>query len=458
MSIYSWMRTNWPFGGPARREGQQYSGPDSYQQASAKPVTFDTAMQVSAFWACVRLISETVAGLPLQVYRRTESGWEVDRMHPLSVLFSGKVNRYQTKHEFIECQMLALATQGNCYAKIQRGAGGDIVSLLPMLPAQTEVKLLDDGSLTYHHFTNRGVEVLAEASVWHIKLFGNTIVGLSPLAHARNMLGLAQAAEGHAAEMYKGSLKPTGVLSMDAILTPKQRAEIRADYQALRISDDTNAPLVLEGGMKFQQVSLSPSDMQMLESRQFQTQEICRFMGVPSVLVNDTSGTTAWGSGIQQIIEGWYKLGLSPYLNRTESSIHCHLLSIDERSDHKIDFDMDALLRADQKARYDAYREAINSGWMMPNYAREKEGMPKVDGGDRLIVNGTMQPLDKVGENRPIAAVQPKASVVEFVMPEANPAPINVQPPIVNVTVAEPKGKKVKHLGNGEYEVTYAAK
>lgn len=392
MSLFTTVR-QWLFGGPNRVTGEQFSGPSSYADESASPVTFDTAMQLSAVWACVKLLAETVASLPLTIWKIAPSGRKPAALHEVSLLFAGKVNRYQNKIEFFETVLLNLMMHGNSYCLIQR-AGDRLVGLLPIMSSQVQVTLLSDGAVVYEYHTDKGVAVYAAESIWHVKVMGNGIVGLSPLAYQRNTLGVAQAAENAVTKIYRNGAKPSGVLSLDKFLTPEQRTQIRSNFASLTTGSDDRL-MVLEGGMKFDKVSMTPEDVELLSSRQFQTTEICRWYGVPSVMVNDTSGTTVWGSGITQIVEGFYKVTLRPLLEKLEASILLHLVR-DTTGKYEVEFDFEGLLRADFKARLESYRIGIAGGIMKPNEARRAEGWSAVEGGDTLFMQGAMSPIERL--------------------------------------------------------------
>ena len=377
-----------------RNIGTQYSQP-AYAEPAAVSVTEDTAMQVSAVWACVRLLSETVASLPFNVYRKQPNGRVLAQDFYFHQFINRKPNRYQTKQEFFETMMLNLTLHGNAYAKVTR-VNGKIVSLLPMMSAQVEVSLLNDGSIVYEYTRDNQTEVLSEKSVWHIKLYGNGIIGKSPLAFGQNMVGIAQAANKTVTRIYNNGGKRSGVLTLDKLLTPDQREQIRANFSGLTTSTDDRL-LVLEMGMKFDPISMSPQDIELLASRKFQLEEICRWFGVPSVLVNDTSGSTTWGSGIEQLVQGFYKLNLRPYLERFEASIDANLFSENEQKQYESEFDFEGLLRSDLKSRLEGYRTAISGSILTPNEVRKIEGWAEMEGGDSLLSQINMAPLNTLG-------------------------------------------------------------
>lgn len=381
-------------GGLNRQEGQQLPVPATYSSPSAAPVNFDTAMAVSAFWASARLLSETVAAMPIKCYETDGKTRNETTNNKLWRLLNYMPNRYQTRTEFIETLMLNLVTWGNAYIGVSRDVRGKIISLNPLMSSQMNVCLQADGSIVYEYRDlNGAIQLLSEHAIWHIKLFGNGVIGLSPLAYARQSLGVAIATEDRISALAKSGGKQSGILTIDKVLTPEQRKAVRDNF-----ADLTNGPgdklFVLEAGMGFESTSLSPADMEMLQNRRFQVEDIARFMGVPSVLINDTSGSTVWGSGVQQIVDGFYKLNLRPYLERIESSIKRHLMMTKEWDSVDIEFDFDALLRADQNQRYDANQKAINSGQLTPNEARMMEGRESMEGGDNIYLNGTLVPAD----------------------------------------------------------------
>lgn len=389
-NLFTW------FGGSTQRnEGIQITGPATYDEAAAVDVTEDSAMQISAVWACVKLLSETVASLPVTVYKKTPNGREVATDFWLAQLMARKPNRYQTRVEFFETVMLNLALHGNAYCKIMR-VGGKIRSLMPIMSSQVEPLLLPDGSVVYQYQSDGGMEVYSSESIWHIKLYGNGIIGKSPIAFGRNMIGVAQAAEKTVTKIYTNGGKRSGVLSIDRLLTPEQRQAVRDNFSTLTTGTSERL-LVLENGMKFDPISMSPQDIELLSSRKYQLEEICRWFGVPSVLVNDTSGSTTWGSGIEQLVSGFYKLNLRPYLERIENSVSCNLLSDKEAKEYEFEFDFEGLLRSDFKSRLEGYRTAVAGTIMTPNEVRKLEGLPVVEGGDMLLSQVNMAPINTLG-------------------------------------------------------------
>ena len=394
-----WKRLGGLLSGAAYRQEGLQGGSPAYNEPSAVPVTLDTSLQLSAVWACTKLLAECVGSLPVTVYRIDADGSRTpDKDHSLSKLLNGKPNRWQTRQEFFETLMYQHVLLGNDYSLIGRNSRNEIVSLTPLMSEQMEVRLLSDGSVSYRYTEGSDVTVYSDQSIWHNKGFGNGIVGLSTFDYMRQSLGIALASERATTKIYRNGGRPSGVLTMDSLLKPEQKKEIRESFSGLTESIDSGRLFVLEHGMKFQQVSLSPQDIELLASRRFQIEDIARFFGVPSVLINDTNAATTWGSGIQQIVNGFYKLTLRPYLERFEASMLSRLLTPQERMMYDIEFDFNALLRPDKGERVKSYKEGIMSGQMTPNEARMCEGDSPMDGGDRLYMQRQMTPIDMLGQ------------------------------------------------------------
>jgi len=268
---------------------------------------------------------------------------------------------------------------------------------MPYMSPQVETVLDDKGNIHYQYRTSNGVGAFAEESIWHNRLFGNGVIGMSPLDYARNSIGVAISAEDRVNKMANAGFKPTGVLMLDKVLKPEQRKQIRENFSDLADGGE-DALRILEAGMQYQQVSMSPKDVQFLESRRFQTEDIARFFRVPSVVINDTSASTVWGTGIGELMTGFYRLSLRPYLEKLESSIRLRLLKIDERRKIFPSFGFDLLLRGDEKTRYEVYERAIKSHVKTPNECRKEEGLePLADGNKFPILQGQSPAKDNGG-------------------------------------------------------------
>lgn len=371
----------------------QSGQPAGYSADAAANVNFDTAMQISAVWAAARIISESIGSLPFDLYKKSPEGRKVATSHPLQRVLTQKPNQYQSPVEFWESMALNLAVSGNAYAIIQR-SGTRIVGLLPISSTQVETELLYDGTVIHKYTNGADVKVYSSKNMWHVKLFGNGIVGMSPLSYARQSVGIAIASDNRVSKMYSNGAKPSGVLSIDRTLTQEQRSTIRQNFAEMTEGNNDRL-FVLEAGMQYHQVSMTPQDIEMLDSRRFQIEDIGRFFGVPSILLNQTFGQSSLGSNVFEIMQGFYKLNLRPYLEKFEASILRWLI---QEEGYEARFDFDALLRADMKSRMEGNRIAINSGQMTPNEARQAEGRPALDGGDQLLIQGAMVPIEMAGQ------------------------------------------------------------
>jgi HK97 family phage portal protein len=384
-------------GAPARNDGLQSGQPGAYGTVAAAEVTFDTAMQISPVWAAVKLISESIGSMPFNIYEVTDKGRRIATEHPLHRVLTQRPNQYQTDVEFWESMALNLTVAGNAYAIKQR-MGDEIIGLLPVSSTQVETSLLADGTVIHAYTTGLNVKVYTNETMWHVKLFGNGIVGLSPLSYARNSIGIAIAADNRVSKIYSNGAKPSGILTIDKTLTKEQRTQVRSAFAGLEEGNEDKL-FVLEAGMNYSQVSMSPKDIELLDSRRFQIEDIGRFFGVPSILLNQTFGQSSLGSNVYEILAAFYKLNLRPYLEKFEASVPRWLMSIEDAGKYECEFDFDAaLLRADMKTRMESNAMAINSAQRTPNEARISEGLPKLPGGDQLLIQGAMVPIQQAGQ------------------------------------------------------------
>jgi len=375
----------------SRNEGVQISEPLSRAAEASEPVNFDTAMQLSAFWAAARLWAETLANLPVKVQTRAGDNWEDVSSDGLGRLLATRPNRYQNTVEFFETFVLNHVVFGNAYA-MKRYSGDRLVGLVPLNSSQVLPELMKDGSVVYHYHHDGNVAVLSQDSVWHWKMFGNGVIGLSPLAYARNSVSVGLAADKRVGQVYANAGKPSGVLTIDSTLTDDQRKAVREKFKHL-VQGGTDTLMVLEAAMRFQPISMNPVDIQLLDTRRFQVEDIARFMDVPSVLINDTANTPAWGSGMGQIMRGWYKRSLRNRVRSLQESMRSNLIPKVDRPNTRIVHDFDDLLRLDKGERMEAHQKGINSAVITPNEARREEGLPPLDGGDQLYANGAILPL-----------------------------------------------------------------
>ena len=238
---------------------------------------------------------------------------------------------------------------------------------------------------------------------------------MARLSYMRQSVALAVDAQNHTSNVYRKSAKRPGVFMIDKLLTEKQRNEIRANYQGL-VEGTEDDLLVLEAGAKFQPLNMTPADLQLLDTRRFSIEEIARWFGIPGVLINDTSKSTTWGSGIEQIIQGFYKFRLRTILASLEQAIEMRVLTAKQRKKFAVEFSLDALLRGSLKERLEIGAKAVQNGLMTRNEWRQLENLPPMDGGDTLTAQSNLLPLEKLGEN-PAPAPAPAGDPAD---PETN--------------------------------------
>lgn len=371
---------------------------------SGEEVSTHGAMQLSAFWACVKLISQVMAALPIGVYERGPDGEKVALPdHPLYELLHDSPNAEHTAMNFWEGRGLGLCTGGNGYA--EKSLRGDRISSLTAMPADTWVRRDQDGNLLYR-FNDRGkVEELPRSKVFHIRGFGDGDVGLSPVAYARQTLGLAIATDRAASQTYGKGLRAKGFFTMPGKLDAEQRVQARKVLIDPYAGPEGDWAGILEASVDFKAVNISPKDAELIMSRRFNVEDICRWLGVPPILVGHASeGQTMWGSGVEQILIGWLTLQLQPYLKRIEQAARKDLLAPAERRKVFVEFNVEGLLRADSQARGEFYSKLFQLGALTPNMIADRENTPRFEGGDRRFVNSTFVPIELAGVDRKPAA------------------------------------------------------
>ncbi len=372
------------------------------ETAAGKSVTVDTAMQVSAFWACVKLLAETIATLPLGIYNRDAQGGRVPANdHPLAYLLRVTPDGEHTAVEFWEGAVLSLCLHGDAFAEKVR-AGGRIIALQPLLAEWMVVRRNEDGALVYEYSDPRGLRSFTEDAIFHLRAFGGAgNRGLSPLRYARQTIGSAIAADEAAGKLFANGVRPSGVLEVGQVLKPDQRKDLKENIVApLAGAQNAGGVFVLEGGMKFTAISLSPADSQLLETRRWHVEEIARWFGIPPILIGHASqGQTMWGTGVEQIALSWLTLGLRSQLRRIEAAIQLRLIEPAERSRIYAEFAVEGLLRADSAGRAALYASFAQNGIMDRDEIREKENLPKRGGGAAaLTVQSNLLPIDQLGD------------------------------------------------------------
>lgn len=375
---------------------------------SGKAVNERTAMQTTAVYACVRILAEAIAGLPLHVYRyRSDGGKERIPFHPLYHLLHDEPNPEMTSFVFRETLMSHLLLWGNAYAQVVRNGRGQAIALYPLLPSKMDVSRASNGELVYKYYRDvdessinpqGGYVTLRKDEVLHIPGLGfDGLIGYSPIAMAKNAIGMSLATEEYGATFFANGANPGGVLEHPGVIKDIQRVKDswNSAYQG---SGNAHKVAVLEEGMKFQAIGIPPEQAQFLETRKFQINEIARIFRVPPHMIGDLEKSSF--SNIEQQSLEFVKYTLDPWVVRWEQALQQSLILPSEKLSLFIKFNVDGLLRGDYQSRMNGYSVGRQNGWMSANDIRELENMnriPSEEGGDLYLVNGNMLPLSHAG-------------------------------------------------------------
>lgn len=374
---------------------------------SGKTVNERTALQTTAVYACVRILSETIASLPLHVYRYTEGGKAKDTGHVLYTLLHDEPNPDMTSFVFRETLMSHLLIWGNAYSQILRDRSGQVIGLYPLLPDQMSVHRSEKGKLYYVYnryeednpnFQEKGSIVLSQEEVLHIPGLGfDGLIGYSPIALAKNAVGMTLACEEYGASFFGNGANPGGVLEHPGIL--KDPAKVRDSWNAVyQGTRNAHKVAVLEEGMSYKQIGIPPEEAQFLETRKFQVNEIARLFRIPPHMVGDLEKSSF--SNIEQQSLEFVKYTLDPWVVRFEQALKKSLLLPEEKKTHFIKFNVDGLLRGDYQSRMNGYAIGRQNGWLSTNDIRELEELnpiPPEEGGDLYLINGNMTKLKDAG-------------------------------------------------------------
>ena len=375
--------------------------------SSGKRVNEQTAMQMTAVYACVRVISEAMASLPLHLYRYNDSGGKEKAIdHPLYFLLHDEPNPEMTSFVFRETMLTSLLLWGNSYSQVIRNGKGEVVAIYPLMPNRMNVDRDSNGQLYYEYMVNdtdaptmkRTIVRLAPEDVLHVPAMSyDGLVGYSPIAMAKNAIGLALATEEYGSKFFQNGASPSGVLEHPGVL--KDPSKIRESWtQTFGGSVNSGKVAVLEEGMKYTPISIPPEQAQFLETRKFQIEEIARIFRVPLHMIASMEHSTF--SNIEQQSLEFVKYTLDPWVSRLESSINRRLLTADEKGKYFVKFNLDGLLRGDYQSRMQGYAVARQNGWMSANDIRELENMDRISeekGGDLYLINGNMTKLEDAG-------------------------------------------------------------
>ncbi|QFG38311.1 HK97 family phage portal protein [Paracoccus pantotrophus] len=368
--------------------------------ASGKVVTLSAALTISAVWACIVRSAQAMASLPLDLYRKTAGGRQ-RQDGALADLISLSPNADQTPVEFWEGMFSWMLATGNAYAEIDR-VNGRPSSLMP-LPA-THVRPFRNkvsGELFYEvrePGTSRP-RVIGREDMFHLRGWGfGGDEGMSPIRWGTQSLGAAMAADEASAKMFGSGMQASGVLKTNQRISPEQRPQLQAMMSEYAGSTKAGKLMILEAGMEFEQLTLNPDDAQMLETRRFSIEEVCRWFGVPPIVIgHSAAGQTMWGTGVEQIFLSWMQLGINPVLKKVEQRIRKQLIPLREQRDTYAEFNREAMLQMDSKAKAEFIRAMVTMGVMKPDEARDKLNIEREGGAaDLLWMQGAMKPMDMI--------------------------------------------------------------
>lgn len=380
---------------------------------SGKAVNPKNAVQVSTVYACVRVIAETIASLPVGVYEATENGSQKSTQHPLYRLLHDEPNPEMSSFIWRETMLSHLLLWGNSYSQIIRSGKTDILGLYPLLPDRMEVDRDASGRLTYTYTTTEGGAVhLNPEDVLHIPGLGfDGIMGYSPIALEKNAIGLGIAAEEYGSKFFQNGARPSGILTHpNTVRDPKR---LRESWNATYGGSSNGAKVaILEENMSFTPISLPNNEAQFLETRKFQVEEICRIFRVPPHLIGDLSRSTFANIEHQSIDFAMHTI--RPWLVRIEQAMNRALFSENEKAGSPggrrfyVQFNIDGLMRGDYKSRMEGYAIARQNGWMSANDIRALENMnpiPEEEGGNTYLCNGNLIPVGLAGISMVASAV-----------------------------------------------------
>lgn len=399
------------FGGLWNPEkGIQRSGPSSYANEAGQVVNDDRAMQIAAVFRCIRIISETCASIPMCAYEKQTNGdmVELPNDHWLQRLVETP-NSTMTGDEWRESMYAQMAGWGNGYTQVVPNSLGQPVELWPYKVDRMQVKRNEDLTLAYRYPNIYGVPLDLPASrVLHFRSFSlDGVMGLSPLGLARESLGLTVGAERYAASFFGQGGRPSGVMTSDKLLTDKQREQLRKEFGGIAEGGTDKRFWLLEANLKYAPITVSPEDMQMLQTRSFQIADIARFFGVPLFLLMEQEKSTSWGTGIEQQNIGFLTYTLRAYLNRMVKVMNRWIVPEPERGKILVDVDESYLLALDSAAQKELFSSFAQNGIMTRNEIRRRRKLPRMDGADALTAQSNLVPLAMLGRLPTTPATNP---------------------------------------------------
>lgn len=370
---------------------------------AGQPVSESSVLKLSAVWACARLIAETISTLPLGLYQKTDSGRVAVSDNGLYEIIHSSPNADTTAVVFWEAMIAAMLLRGNGCAE-KHFIGQRLVALTFLVPGRLTISRGLNGKRIYRYTERDGRQrEIPESRIFRIP--GFTVDGdwgLSAIEYGSQVFGSALAASGAANSTFEKGLSPTVAFTMQRILTPEQREEFRESLKDVSGAINAGRSPLLEGGMDAKTIGINPKDAQLLESRAFSIEEICRWFRVPPFMVGHSEKSTSWGTGIEQQMIGFVAFTLRPWLTRIEQAIRKDLMSPAEQLTTYAEFSIEGLLRADSAGRAAYLASMVNNGLMTRDEGRAKENLPLKGGNaDVLTVQTALIPIDQLGKTIP---------------------------------------------------------
>lgn len=354
---------------------------------SGETITPDNSLEVSTVYACVKVLAETVASLPVFLFKRKDDGSkEIAVNHPVYTLLHGRPNDHMTPFEFKELQMQHLLLRGNFYGFKEINGAGRVVNVIALPPDKMEV-LKFSGEIVYRYTFDDGLQkIIPNENIWHIKGLTSSdgLVGLSPISLAREAIGLAKATEGHGASLFENNAMPGGVLEHPGTLSEEGVKRLKETWQNSHAGGgNAHSVAVLEQGLAWKAMGFSNEDSQFLETRNFQVEDIARIFRVPPFLIGHSDKTSTFASAEQSMLS-FTMHTIRPWLERIEQSADKNLLTEKEQKRYFVEFKIDALLRGDTLTRFEAYGLAKQNKIFTTNEIRGFENMNPIEGGNVL--------------------------------------------------------------------------
>lgn len=371
--------------------------------SSGKTVTVDAALQLSTVWACVRFVSETASTLPLKLYEeQSDGGRVIARNHPLYNVLCKSPNYEMTQSRFMQFVIASILLWGNAYVEKKWNVTGKrIVALDPLLPQHMHVtRNKATGKLEYRYTKDGETRLIDEKNIMHIRGFGiDGVMGVFTIDKGRETFGTAMAAEQSAGKFFENGLQTSGFLSTEATLKEPQRVSLEGHLRRFMGSNNAGRVMVLEHGMTYQGITMNPEAAQMLQTRAFEVEEICRWFRVLPIMIGHFDKQSSWASSAEAQDVQILKYTFRPLLVNIEQEISRCLIGAVESERIYPQFNVEGLLRADSVTRSNYYNSSLNNGWMSRNEVRAKENLPPIEGGDTYTVQAALMPLDRVGTN-----------------------------------------------------------